>query len=640
MNNRPMNDVERTISELLKQGQHRQAAELCAEAGQTLRAAELFALVWAWPSAMAQAEKGGHLAKAYEYAIAGRDRAAGQRVFAALMERPDQAVAAAQWAIRHGRDADAARLAEAAQDWKHAAALFERAGELFSAARCYEQTKNFRQAARLYEQALRHHPESGLAALRLGMILASSGRYAEAIVALQTAERTLEIPAEAQEWLVVSFLKLGLDGPARVARSRLQKLRPDVPAETEEFLNQFAKNSHEGALRARVVASADSPDTRLLAGRYRVEKILGAGATGRVFLAHDEFQGRPVAVKVLHVGTGPSGREAYLRFAREARASMEIVHPNLVRVFEFNSEAPFLVMEYLPGGTLEDRLAAAERAGRPLTMPTIRYATSAILDGLHAVHRVGITHRDLKPANILFGAAGEAKLGDFGAAHLQDLASTLTGTMLGTLAYMAPEQILGSTAPSAATDLYAFGIVLYRMLTGHLPFTGPDLFSQHLNEEPTPISQYVPHRGSFEGLVRSLLQKDPGHRPASAEAVRRLLEQIADPDEDVDDAVALPESTASAPDSREASQASDRAESRYTKLSPFDSGWVARDTLLGRLVELRPYREDDAAVAKTWAQTCSTNEQAVYDIDADAGLIVLEYATPETNRIRFSEEQK
>ena len=181
------------------------------------------------------------------------------------------------------------------------------------------------------------------------------------------------------------------------------------------------------------------------------------------------FYDREIAIKVLTVGAGNVGRDAYVRFAREARVAAGLNHPNIVRMFEYNPDGPFLVMEHMAGGTLEERFEELDHVSPSVTEHVLR----SVLRGLEAVHRRGVVHRDLKPANVFFGAAGDVKIGDFGVAHLADLGTTLTGAMLGTLAYMAPEQITGSQKPTASTDLYAVGVLLFRMLTGRLPFPGP-----------------------------------------------------------------------------------------------------------------------------------------------------------------------
>jgi len=174
-------------------------------------------------------------------------------------------------------------------------------------------------------------------------------------------------------------------------------------------------------------------------------------------------------------------------------------------------------MEYLPGGTLADRLPG------PLSPSAVRSIGLQIAAGLEAAHAHGVVHRDLKPANIFFSASGEAKLGDFGVAHLQELGATQTAGFIGTLAYMSPEQISGASV-SFATDVYALGITLFQALTGRLPFTGPDFVAQHLGEIPVPPSSLRPGlSAAWDALIARALEKDPRARHPTLEALRREL---------------------------------------------------------------------------------------------------------------------
>src|SRR5881227_272509 len=186
-----------------------------------------------------------------------------------------------------------------------------------------------------------------------------------------------------------------------------------------------------------------------------------------VFLAEDLELGRRVALKLLGPNADP------VRFEREARAAAALTHPNLNQLFDYGKVdgRPFMVLEYLPGGTLEDRL----RGDRPLPDDATRAIAAGLAAGLAHAHARGLVHRDLKPANVLFDDEGRAKVADFGIARLSG-AGTLTeaGTLLGTAAYISPEQATGLPA-SPASDVYSFGVILYRLLAGRLPFEAPAL---------------------------------------------------------------------------------------------------------------------------------------------------------------------
>ncbi|OUC93400.1 hypothetical protein CA984_26525 [Streptosporangium minutum] len=266
----------------------------------------------------------------------------------------------------------------------------------------------------------------------------------------------------------------------------------------------------------------------VLAGRYRLEELIGRGGTGEVWRGHDLRPGWPVAVKILSPQvTDVSMRE---RFAREARTAARVVHPNVVTVFDVGEHKgrPFLVMELLTGRDLATELA---EDGPPGIFAMCRLAGQAAV-GLDAAHRAGVVHRDVKPANLHRSGDGALKVVDFGTARVATEAATrLTsgGDVIGTAAYLSPEQILGE-AGDAASDLYALGCVCYELLCGRPPFVGPaaDLISQHVRSLPDPPRRYRPDvPAELERLVLALLEKDPAARPPSGEVVRRVLAEVA-----------------------------------------------------------------------------------------------------------------
>jgi len=619
-------DLEARIQALIGAGRHADAAELCLQRGEPRRAAKLFAEVWDWPQAIEAAENAGHFADAYAYALAGQDRGALQRLLQILPDHPEQASAAAATAEAKGRVVDAAALREAAGEIDLAGELYERAGELAEAARCHESAGRYREAGVLYEKKLREEPGDGEAALRLGRILAGFGRWDHAARALQQAVGDREHQEAALEMLVACFDAMKMHDAAGTALERLRKLQPELPVKVDAFLRQTF-----GDERGPAGLSQGDEASQLLAGRYRIVRTLGAGGTGRVLLAHDGFYDREVAVKILTVGSSSQGRDAYVRFEREARVAAGLDHPNVVRVHEFNADGPFLVMEYMAGGTLEDRL---EEGALPLAM--IQHVTKGVLAGLETVHRRGVIHRDLKPANIFFGATGDVKLGDFGTAHLQDLGATLTGALIGTLAYMAPEQVTGSQRPEAATDLYAFGCILYRMLTGALPFPGPDFVTQHLERVPPPPSSLREGLDpAFDALIAELLGKAIEQRPDSVEAVRKTIDQLDWRDPDEDELAALVERekrVEPAPEKKRPTTVPPAAaEERYTLLEPREGGaYLAQDELLGRRVRIEPCDETRARFLRRLAAVDGPFLQAIFDIDVEGGRAVIEEPKGET----------
>jgi serine/threonine protein kinase len=251
------------------------------------------------------------------------------------------------------------------------------------------------------------------------------------------------------------------------------------------------------------------PDT-VIAGRYRLDDLLGSTAMSEVWRAEDLELGRHVAIKLL----APEADTA--RFEREARAVASLAHPNITHLYDYgHSEGrPYIVLEYLPGGTLEDRL----RERKPLPDDEAFDIAAGVAAGLAHAHARGVVHRDLKPANVLFDEEGRPKLADFGLARMAAGEGTLTeaGTLLGTAAYISPEQALGEPA-TASSDVYSFGVILYRLLTGRLPFESNDpmkLVTLHRDAPPPPIAQFrtdAPAR--LESTATACLAKDPADRP-------------------------------------------------------------------------------------------------------------------------------
>jgi hypothetical protein len=251
-------------------------------------------------------------------------------------------------------------------------------------------------------------------------------------------------------------------------------------------------------------------------GRYRLMEKLGAGGMGEVYRGHDPLLDRIVAVKLPYFH-GPPEHVARLaqRFQREARAAAQIQHPHVCPVYDVGEHdgQPFVVMAFLPGPSLAQRLAAGrfEDVGE-----AVRIARQ-LLDGLTAVHALGIVHRDLKPGNVLFDAAGRAVLTDFGLARPNsDTPLTSANAVLGTPAYMAPEQACGQLDQiGPATDLYSLGVVLYQMVTGKLPFEGPAaaVLPRIVAEMPPPPRHFRPDLDpALEAVIVRALRKEPAQR--------------------------------------------------------------------------------------------------------------------------------
>ncbi len=238
----------------------------------------------------------------------------------------------------------------------------------------------------------------------------------------------------------------------------------------------------------------------LLAGRYRTLRVIGSGGMARVFLAEDERLGRQVAVKRLHAH---SPEDSARRFQREARLGASLNHPNLVSVYdvETDGESVLIVMEYVEGTTLGGELRAG--ALDPDRAVSVLADVAAALD---AVHDKGIVHRDVKPANVLIRTDGVAKLADLGIATLAEGTSiTASGTVLGTASYMAPEQVRGETAGPGA-DVYALAVVAFEAFSGERAQTGdtPVQVAHSITDGPRDIRESWPEAPA--ALAQALLR--------------------------------------------------------------------------------------------------------------------------------------
>jgi predicted Ser/Thr protein kinase len=280
---------------------------------------------------------------------------------------------------------------------------------------------------------------------------------------------------------------------------------------------------------SRPAGGEREPATRVgrVIGPYRVTRELARGGMGVVYLAHDVRLGRDVAIKALppELAADPTRRE---RLRREARAAAALAHPGIATIFalEEDGDELFLVSEYIVGRTLRDQIGDG-----PLAPDRLLRVAFDLADATAAAHAVGIVHRDLKPENVICTGAGSIKILDFGLARAarpwaHALAPTLTadGTLVGTPAYMSPEQIRGASIDQR-TDVFSLGVVLYELATARHPFgSGPvgETLHRVLTANPAPFDRpEVP--AAFEAIVFQCLEKDPDHRYASAAEVAAAL---------------------------------------------------------------------------------------------------------------------
>ncbi|WAM13674.1 serine/threonine-protein kinase [Rhodococcus sp. JS3073] len=260
----------------------------------------------------------------------------------------------------------------------------------------------------------------------------------------------------------------------------------------------------------------------VLAGRYELRGVLGRGGMADVHDGWDLRLQRPVAIKVLRpeLASAPDTRR---RFEAEARLAATLNHPNVVAVHDCGEDAgvAFIVMERLPGRTLADEIAAG-----PVPDARVRSVLADVLAAVAAAHGAGILHRDIKPGNVLFTAEGTVKVTDFGIAKSAASDHTATGQVLGTVAYLSPDRILGTPA-TTADDLYAVGVVGYEALAGHRPFTGDNILSLAraiTDGAPRPLRETRPDADPhLVHTIERAMARDPQQRYADARVMRAAV---------------------------------------------------------------------------------------------------------------------
>ena len=264
--------------------------------------------------------------------------------------------------------------------------------------------------------------------------------------------------------------------------------------------------------------------------RYVLERSLGSGGMGEVYLAHDEVLDRDVALKVLR--SHYAGDEEFAeRFLREARSAASLSHPNIVQVYdrgETEDGISYIAMEYVPGGTLKELID--ERA--PFGAREAAGVAAQISLALEAAHERGVIHRDIKPQNVLVASSGDLKVTDFGIARAASaVTSSASSAVFGTAGYISPEQAMGEPV-GPASDLYSLGVVLYEMLTGELPYTADNSIAvcmKHVTEPlrpPRTLNPAIPEQ--MNALVVKLLAKNPLDRYTSAAGLLTDLERVQD----------------------------------------------------------------------------------------------------------------
>jgi serine/threonine-protein kinase len=529
----PELDVSR-IAELERADRLEEAAELAERSGRPAQAMDLWDRACRWDRAATSALAAGQTARALLYAARSRradleqaaiDAALGASqasAAASLCERGGFTVSAARVLLAAGKPQDAAALFERGSAWLDAGDAHERAGQS-AAGSDRAGTGATRHAQRCFERALLADAECHEARVRLGALLV--GRAPES-----AAKLLQSVPPSAAEYpralvLLESALShLGLEGAAAQVvhtRAALGAVATDEPRAIAEGVQEPvpARPPRQGA---DWPVQADSMESMLF-GRYRIQDRVATTPTAKVYRALDVLTDVEVAVKVFStVALRETGRDALKRFEREAQILGGLRHPAIVPLVDYVPSGPAVILRWMPGGSLAELFAQG-----PLSPARAAEIVTAVLAALGEAHRRGILHRDIKPANVLFDAAGAAHLADFGTAHVSDSAATVTAGIIGTLAYMAPEQRAGRPA-TIQSDLYGAGALFWHALTGappdaDLPISSDDLGPEHI------------------ALARRLIGP-PAERPADAVEARRLIAELDWPRRTPDREVVAPRS--------------------------------------------------------------------------------------------------
>ncbi len=581
------------VARLAREERLTEAAELASSRGDARTACDLFERACVWGRASEEAAKTGDAARALLLAVLGGDEARATAWLTRAAQSKSATDAAHGTLVTRGEHAWDARLLEAANRIVDAAHAWERAGDAVRAASLLERSGDVIGAARALESAARREPRNAEVSLALGDLLLRFGKTEEAVRALQRIDADAPARRRALTLLTRAFETLGLARAKVDADAELTALGGAVM----EPVSPVATIAEGAPVRAR------------LFGRYEVLREVASSASARVVECTDAVRGEHVAVKIfagydLRSRGGPqhdargAGRDALARFEREVKVLALLSHPNVVPLRDYVAEGPAIVLAWMSGGTLASRLIDG-----PLTPARASEIACAVLGALGEAHRLGVIHRDVKPANVLFDEAGVARLGDFGVAHLGDLSATATAGVIGTLAYMSPEQREGRPA-TVQSDVFAVGAMLFEMLTGERLRSTDDVTAR-------PSGAHRDLDARHDEAVLRMVAREPAARPIDAFAARRLLLALPWPD------AIEPAAPRVKPSAR-----SDHPQAGRADLLPDGTGF---DRWIARRFEHVPLDERSLARASAFACAPHPALQTILRVDRDTSRIWLEH---------------
>jgi tetratricopeptide (TPR) repeat protein/predicted Ser/Thr protein kinase len=457
------------------------------------------------------------------------------------------------------------RYYEAREDWQNAAVAYEQAGNFkrsgdcyvkaldpIKAAECYEKANEFfgagfslvhsdkwESAIRMFQQVQEDNPKFGESRALLGRCFYELKDYAHCAASLDnylTGERVRTGNIEYFWMLALAYEQLGQLEKSKEVLLKIRSVKVGFRDVGQRLSNIQSRISIVGPDPGTMVPNQSRPSDQAtavmtmvedqLGQRYKLERELGRGGMGVVYLAKDNQLDRPVALKFL--GSLVDGNEEYKkRFVREAKAAAQVSHPNIISIYEISVQDgnSFIAMEFVEGKNLHQYVQEKEKLAAREAVNIMIQACSA----LDAIHEKGIVHRDIKPDNILIAKGGLVKLMDFGLAKGQGSRLTGANVVMGTPSYMAPEQGRGEDVDARA-DIYAIGLVLHEMLTGETVFLDGDVMKRHQVEMPDPPGSKVEGVPELlDQIVMKCVAKKPEERFATTKELVGYLRQVGKP---------------------------------------------------------------------------------------------------------------